>query len=77
MRAEKKESVERNDSSLLAVLKRVREVHFEYSNDSDFFTKLYILTLVREHHAELHNLKLIQFDYVNSIKQLDKILKLN
>lgn len=51
VRQRKVKQLQEQDHLLLQVLKKVQHVQFDYSTDSDFEVKLYILELIAEHHT--------------------------
>ena len=65
------------DYNLLKVLKSVRQIHFEYSSEQDFPIKVYILQFIVENYLKLKNIEKIEFDYVRSTDEMQKICMIN
>jgi hypothetical protein len=55
----------------------VRQIHFEYSSEQDFPIKVYILQFIVENYLKLKNIEKIEFDYVRSTDEMQKICMIN
>ena len=65
------------DLELLSVLKRTKNIYFDYSSDFDFEVKIHILELIVENCHDLRHLQKVEFDYVKTPDEMQTIFILN
>lgn len=65
------------NAELLSILKRTKNIYFDYSSDFDFEIKIHILELIVENSFELRHLNKIEFDYVKTPDEMQTIFILN
>ena len=71
------QDIEDKNEELLAVIKRTKNVYFDYSSDFDFAVKVHILELIVDNCFELMHLNKIEFDYVKTPEEMNTIFALN